>query len=413
MSRDFRLLWIGETTSEFGSNITGVAFPLIAAATLHADAFVVGLLASAAWMPWLLLGLPAGAWVDRVRRKRIMLVCDLAAAACYVSIPVAWWLGLLTTVQLIVVAVLGGTATVFFTTAYHAYLPTLVPKSELTSANARLQAGRSSAEALGPGASGLIAQFLGLVTGLLFDAASFLVSAMCLLSIRAREAELPRPTSRESLRAQIIEGVRFVAGDRILHSFVAYGAVVNLGLMGYQAIQPVFLLRDVGVGPGAIGGMLMAGSVGGLIGALLASRIARRFGTARAVLWCQLCAVPFGLLLPLAGPGLGLAPFAIGQFVQVAGIVASNVIFAGFLQGYCPAELRGRVSASSAVVNYGTVALGALLGGILADAIGTRPTMWAMTVLLTLSLGILIASPIRKLRDFPAQPSASYSQPRS
>lgn len=193
-------------------------------------------------------------------------------------------------------------------------------------------------------------------------------SAACYVGIpiRAREAELPRPVGQESLRAQIVEGVRFV-----------------------------------GVGPGAIGGLLMAGSVGGLIGALLASRIARRFGTARGVLWCQLCAVPFGLLLPLTGPGPGLAPFAIGQFVQVAGIVASNVIFAGFLQGYCPAELRGRVSASSAVVNYGTVAL------------CTRPTMWAMTVLLTLSLGILIASPIRKLRDFPAQPSASYSQPRS
>lgn len=413
MNRDFRLLWIGETTSEFGGNITGVAFPLIAAVTLHADPFVVGLLASAAWVPWLLFGLPAGAWVDRLRRKGIMLVCDFAAAVFYLSIPVAWWFGVLSTAQLVVVAVLGGTATVFFTTAYHVYLPALVDNSELTAANARLQAGRSTAEALGPGASGLIAQFLGLVTGLLFDAASFLVSAACLLSIRTREPERSRPTSRESLRAQISDGVRFVAGEEILRSFVGYGAVSNLGLMGYQAIQSVFLLRDVGVGPGVIGGLLMAGSLGGLCGALLASRIARRFGTARGVLWCQLCAVPFGLLLPLAGPGFGLVPFAVGQFVLVAGIVASNVIFAGFVQGYCPVELRGRVSASSAVVNYGTVALGALLGGILADAIGTRSTMWAMTVLLTLSPGILLASPIRGLRDFPARACASYSQPRS
>jgi predicted MFS family arabinose efflux permease len=412
VNRDFRLLWVGETTSQFGSGITSVAFPLIAAVTLRANTVVVGLLASVAWLPWLLIGLFAGAWVDRLRRRKIMLACDFASAALYLSIPVAQLLGLLTVTQLVVVALLTGTATVFFATAYRAYLPALVDKSELVTGNARLQVGRSSAEVVAPGASGLIAQFLGLATGLVFDAVSFIVSAVCLLSIRAREPQPPKPVERDSLRQQIADGVRFVTRDRIMRSFIVYGAVSNLGLMGYQAIQSVFLLREVGVGPGVIGALLMAGSVGGLIGASLAGRIARRLGTARAVLCCQLCAVPFGLLLPLTGRGFGLSLFVGGQFVLTAGIVASNVIYGGFVQGYCPAQLLGRVTASSAVVNYSTIALGGLLGGVLGETIGTRSTMWVMTVLLTLSVGILLAGPIRRYRDFPAN-SATWTPRRT
>ena len=410
MNRDFRLLWAGETTSAFGSSITSVAFPLIAAVTLNADTFVVGLLAAAAWLPWLVIGLPAGAWVDRLPRRAVMLVCDFVSAALYLTIPAAQFLGLLTVAQLVAVALLTGAATVFFSTAYRSYLPALVDKADLVPANARLQAGQSSAQVVGAGASGLIGQFLGLVTGLLFDAVTFVVSAVCLLSIRTREPRVTA-TERPPLRTQIADGLRFVAGDRILLMFTVYGAVSNLALIGYQAIQSVFLLRDVGADPALIGGLFMVGSVGGVVGALLAGRIAGRVGTARGVLLCQLVAVSFGLLLPLTSKGFGLLFFAVGSFVLVAGVVASNVIFAGFRQGYCPPELLGRVSASSSVVSTSTMALGGLLAGVLGSTIGTRATMWVMMALLVLSAGILLAGPIRGRRDLPSRGDAHLSEP--
>ncbi|HTI28013.1 MAG TPA: MFS transporter [Kutzneria sp.] len=411
MNRDFRRLWLGETTSAFGSSVTSVAFPLIAAVTLHADTFVVGLLAAVAWVPWLLIGLPAGAWVDRLPRRAVMLTCDFVLALLYLSIPVAEFFDFLTIAQLVVVAALTGVATVFFTVAYRTYLPALVDKADLVPANARMQAGQSAAQVLGPGASGLIAQFLGVVTGLLLDAVSFVVSAVCLLTIRTREPRVAR-TERTPLRTQIADGLRFVAGDRILLPFTIYGAVSNLALIGYQAIESVFLLREVGADPALIGGLLMVGSVGGLIGSMLAAPIARRIGQARAVLACQLCAVTFGLLLPLTGPGAGLLFFAVGSFVLVAGIVASNVVFSGWRQGYCPPHLLGRVSASSAVLSTSMMALGGLLGGVLGSAVGTRATMWVMVVLLALSTGILLASPIRGRRDFPSAADAHLPQPR-
>jgi predicted MFS family arabinose efflux permease len=401
VNRDFRRLWLGETTSAFGSSITAVAFPLIAAVTLHADTFVVGLLAAVAWVPWLVIGLPAGAWVDRLSRRAVMLTCDIVMAVLYLSIPVAQFFGILTVAQLVTVALLTGVATVFFTPAYRSYLPALVDKADLVAANARLQAGQSSAQVLGPGASGLIGQFLGLVTGQVFDAATFIVSAICLATIRTPEPRVDT-TDRPPLRTQIVDGLRFVAGDRILLMFTLYGAVSNLALVGYQAIESVFLLRDVGADPAVIGALFMSGGVGGIVGALLASRIAGRLGSARAVLACQLCAVAFGLLLPLTGPGFGLLFFAVGSFVLVAGIVAANVIFGGWRQAHCPPDLLGRVSASSSVISTSMAALGGLLAGALGSAIGTRATLWVMIVLLALSTGILLASPIRGRRCLPS-----------
>ena len=410
MNRDFRRLWLGETTSAFGSSVTSVAFPLIAALTLHADTFTVGLLASAAWLPWLVIGLPAGAWVDRWPRRAVMVTCDVVQAVLYLSIPAAQFLHLLTVAQLLVVALLTGVATVFFTVAYRTYLPALVDKADLVPANARMQAGQSAAQILGPGAGGLIGQFLGQVTGLLLDAVSFVVSAVCLLSIRTREPR-PETTERTPLRTQIADGLRFVAGDRILLTFTVYGAVSNLALMGYQAIESLFLLRDVGANPAMIGGLFMVGSVGGLVGSMLAARIAARVGNARAVLLCQLVAVTFGLLLPLTGPGFGLLFFVISSFVLVAGVVASNVIFSGWRQGYCPPHLLARVSASSAVISTSMMALGGLLAGALGSAIGTRATVWEMVVLLALSAGILLTGPIRGRRCLPSAPHAHLPQP--
>jgi MFS family permease len=211
--RDFRLLWIGETTSNVGTAVSRVAMPLAAVVTLHASTFTVGFLAAVAWIPWVVMGLPAGAWVDRWPRRQTMLVCDLVSLTALVSAPIAAWFGVLTMGQLLMVAVLTGVASVFFSTAYNVYLPATVGPQDLAEGNAKLQGNESAARIVGPGIGGAIAQAVGPVLGLLADAVSFGVSALCLLRMRVRDnpAKQRRATgTRTSIRHEILDGLRSV-----------------------------------------------------------------------------------------------------------------------------------------------------------------------------------------------------------
>lgn len=403
--RDFRRLWIGQTSSSLGSSVTSVALPLVAVATLAASTFQVALLAAAAWLPWLLIGLPAGAWVDRLPRRSVMVACDLASLLLFLSVPVAAWLEALTVGHLLAVALGAGVASVFFQTAYQVYLPFLLSRDEVSEGNAKLQGTEAGVQVVGPGLAGLIAQRLGAVHALLLDAASFLVSAICLLAIRKRE---PRPAGGRrstSLRRDIGEGLRFVVRDPYLRVFATVGAVSNLGLTGYQALLVVFLVRDVGMSPGAVGALVAAMSLGGVAGAAIASWIARRFGTARAVLLCQLGTGPFGLLIPLTDSGARLAFVVVGGLVLNTGIVAGNVVRASFRQTYTPHHLLGRVVTSFQLVNYGAIPLGALLAGSLGTAFDVRSTMWIMMGTMALAGLVLLIGPIRRHRDLPSQPS--------
>ncbi|WP_067175442.1 MFS transporter [Microtetraspora niveoalba] len=401
--RDFRLLWIGETASGLGTSITTVALPLIAVVVLRADAFAVGLLAAVVWLPWPVIGLPAGAWVDRLRRRPVLIVCNLVSAVMYASVPVAAWLGALTLAHLLVVAVVCGAATVFFSTAYHAYVPAVLDGRDLLEGNAKLQGSEAATQVLGRGVAGVIADAFGAVFGLLVDAMTFVVSTVCLLMLRVREPAPEPPADRTTLRRQIGEGLRFVVHDRYLRPMVVYGAVVNLALMGYQGIQIVFLVRTVGAGPAVVGGLIMAGGLGGVLGSLLATSLGRRFGTARGMLVLQLVTGPFALLLPLTTPGAGLLLFAAGSFTVGAGIVACNIVVGGFRQSYCPPRLLGRVVATTMMLNHSTIPLGSLLGGFLGDHLGLRPAMWVMTGLVAPCGLILALSPMRSRRDLPGK----------
>ncbi|SDJ55906.1 Predicted arabinose efflux permease, MFS family [Nonomuraea maritima] len=397
--RDFRLLWAGETTSMLGSSVAAVAMPLVAVVTLEASTFAVGLLTAAAWLPWLVAGLPAGAWVDRLPKRPVMLASNAVSMAVFASVPVAAWLGALTMAHLLVVAVAGGVARVFFSLAYRAYLPYLVESGRLLEANTRLQGSESAAQIAGPGLAGLLAQAFGAVSGVLADALSFGVAVLCLRSVRVRE---PRgeavAASERRMLAEIRAGLRFVRGDVYLRTLTVFSAVSNIALMGYQSIQVVFLARDLGAGPGQVGVVLALAGAGGLCGAVVAGRVAGRFGTARGFLLCEAFAAPMLLL----GPSGGLALFAVGGFGVGAGIVASNIMTSTFRQQYCPKDLFARVTASTSALNYGAVPLGGLLGGALGQAIGVRETLWLMAVLQLGSIGVLLASPIRRLRDLPA-----------
>ncbi|MET8003900.1 MFS transporter [Nonomuraea glycinis] len=398
--RDFRLLWIGESASSLGSSVTSVALPLVAVTVLDASAFAVSALAAATWLPWLLIGLPAGAWVDRLSRRRVMLVADWTSAAAFLSVPIAAVLGRLTIGQLVVVALVAGTAKVFFATAYRAYLPFLVSGPDLLEANAKLQGSEQVANLAGPGLAGLLAQLLSAVGGLIVDAASFVVSAICLTRIRRREPILARTPRR--LRADIRDGLLLVARDPLLRSNTLYGCAANLCLTGYQSLIVILLIGEIGMSAGETGALIAATSLGGLVGAMVARPMAARFGSARAVLLGKAVLAPVGLLIPLADRGIGLALFVLGSVVIVAGIVAGNVVFSGFMQTYVPSEVMGRVTSSVQLVNFGAIPLGALLAGTLASAFTARAALWVMLLGFALSGLILLASPLRRLRDLPA-----------
>ncbi|GAB3902470.1 MFS transporter [Microbispora bryophytorum] len=414
-TRDFRLLWIGETTSTLGSSVGGVALPLVAVMTLHASPLTVGLLTAAAWLPWLLVGLPAGAWVDRLPKRPVMLVCNTVSMAVFASVPIAAWLGALTTPHLLVVATTGGAARVFFTLAYRAYLPVLVDSERLLEANAKLQGSESAAQIAGPGLAGLLAQWFGAVSGVLADAVSFMIAVLCLRSAGTRETRREGAAKRR-LRAEIRDGLRFVVRDPYLRTLTAFGAMSNIALVGYSSIQVVFLTRNLGAGAGQVGVVLAVASSGGLFGAALSGRMASRFGAARGFLLCEALAAPMALLGPIGSGGTGLVLFTAAGFGTGLGVVASNILTSTFRQHYCPAELFGRITASASALNYGAIPLGGLLGGLLGESIGVRETLMLMAVVQLFSVAVLLLGPFRSLRDFPtphrpALTSAGREQP--
>ena len=403
--RDFRLLWAGQVSSRLGSSMTSVALPLVAVTQLDASAFQAALLYATAWLPWLLIGLPAGAWVDRLPRRPIMLVCDLTSAVLFASIPAAAWLGALTIGHLLLVSLAGGAISVFFQTAEEAYLPALLDARSLPAGNARLQGTESAMQVAGPGLAGLLAQIAGPVTAVLIDAVSFGVSALCLAAIRFREPHGARAGTR--LTKEIGEGIRFVLRDPYLRVFAVQGAASNIGLIGYQSLLVVFLVREVGVSPGTVGVLLAGTACGGVLGAVVATPLTRRIGTARTALLAQLIALPFGLLIPMTRPGAGLALLVAGGLAIGVGVVAGNVVKGAFRQRYVPGHLLGRVGVSMQFLNLGAIPVGALAAGSLATAIGVRPAIWVLTAGLALTGPLLLIGPLKSRRDLPlAAPSA-------
>ncbi|MEV7120001.1 MFS transporter [Kitasatospora griseola] len=400
--RDFRLLWIGETANKYGSAVTGLALPLIAVSTLNASTFQVGLLGAAGWVPWLLIGLPAGVWVDRLRSRPIMLTATAVSLVLYATVPLAALAGALTLGHLLAVALLAGAAGVFFQTAYTAYLPQLLDPADQPEGNAKLHGSASAAGIVGLGSGGLIAQLAGPVNGLLANTATFLLSLWCTARIGHRETDrTDRP--RRALRQEIGEGLRLLGSDVWFRTFTLFGAASNLVLTGYQSLLVVFLIREVGIGEGTVGLLVGLASTGGIVGAAFARRVAARLGTSRAMLMLELVLPALTVLIPLTGRGLGLAWYLIGGFGASAGVVAGNVIKSTFQQRYCPPELLGRLSASSAVLNFGSIPLGALLAGFLGTQLGVRPAMWLMTIGVPLAALILWCSPMRRVRELPTE----------
>jgi hypothetical protein len=413
--RNFGLLWLGESVSGVGSAMASVAVPLLAVVVLKASPFAVSALTAAAYLPWLLIGLPAGAWVDRLPPRPLLIIADLAAALLYGSLPVAAWLHVLTVGQILVVELLAGAATVFFTLAYTVYLPVLVAADDLLEGNAKLSASSSVASISGRALAGLVARAVGVATSVLFNAGSFGVSAICLLAIRVREphADLTRAPRSTTLRADIAEGLAFIWRDPLLRVLCIWPTISNLAYGGVLAISVLFLVRIARIGTAELGLLIAFGDVGGVLGAVVARRIATAIGTARTLVLCAFAGGLAGLLIPLTDSGWRAVFFVVGSGVVTAAIVGSSIVLVSFRQTYTPSNVLGRTTASQRFLTFGSAPLGALLGGALSAAFGIRPALWVLVVIFALSATILLNRVILRDRDLPKAPPPEQPPPKA
>ena len=398
--RDFRQLWAAETVSQVGTQITLLALPVLAVSVLDATPLEMGVLTALETAAFLVIGLPAGAWVDRWRRKRVLVTNDLVRAVALATLPVAYLLDVLTLGQLFVVAAVTGTATVFFDVAYQSYLPALVDRDQIVDGNGKLEASRAVAQVAGPGLTGVLLRVLGAPLLILADAASFLLSAMFIGQIRSADA-VPDRAARRPLRAEIAEGLSFVVRHPLLRRIVACTGTSNLFGSMTTALLVLFVLRELGLSESTLGFVFSVGAVGGLVGAGTAARFARLVGEGRAIPLAVLVCAASGTLLPLAAVGAPAVLLAAGWFGLSWGVVAYNVVQVSFRQRLCPPALLGRMNASVRFIVFGTMPLGGLLGGVLGDWFGVLPAMWVAAAGGFVACLPVLLSPLVRMRDLP------------
>ncbi|MFD7658977.1 MFS transporter [Actinosynnema sp. NPDC059797] len=396
-SRDFRLFWGSDAAAQFGTAVSTFVLPAVAIEVLGASEFQVGLLNAAGMAAFLLIGLPAGVYVDRLRKRPLLAWSTTGRALVLATVPVAGWLGGLTFAHLVLAALLAGVLTVFFEVASQAYLPTLVDRGGLTGANTRLVAVQQVARLTGRPVSGPLVQFLGGANPVLAICASYLVGAWLLRGVRA--VERPVEPRARALRAEMAEGLRFVFGHPLLRPTALCTISFNLMNAVWGAVNLLFLLRDLDLPPAAAGLLLGVGGVGGALTGLAVGRLAARLGPVRLLWVPAACTQPAWVLVPLTQPDWRLALFGLGTAVSAAGIVVYNVAQVSLRQALCPDHLLGRMNASIRFLAWGSIPLGALAGGALAGWIGVRGTVWVASAGMAASVLWLVLSPLRRVRD--------------
>jgi MFS family permease len=388
----FTPLVTSATVSEVGSQVSVLVLPVLAATVLAATPWEMGVLAAAGTAPFLVVGLPAGALVDRWRPRRVMVVCDLVRAGLLVTVPLVAWFGGLGLAQAVAVAFAVGVATVFADVAAQSILPALVDRDDLVRANSVLMTGASAAEVAGPGLGGLLLRVVSAPAALLADVASFLLSAVFLRRVPAPAR--PPGSGRRALLREIAEGLRYVVGHPVIRRITLCTAGINLASGLREAVVVLFALRTLGLSPSTLGVVLSVGAVGGVLGALTAGRLADLVGQGRVVPLAALLEVPSVALTPLAHGAVLLAVSAAGAAFAA---VAYNVAQVSMRQRTCPPELLGRMNASIRTLVFGTPPVGALLGGALAGALGLVPVLWVAVAVTVVAAVPVVFSPL--LRD--------------
>ncbi|GHD49188.1 MFS transporter [Mycetocola manganoxydans] len=402
--RDFRMLLLGQTTSQLGAQVSGVAVPLLAVLTLDASPFELGLVTASSTLAFAVIGLPAGAWVDQWRRRPILVASDIARAVLLATIPLTALLGILTITQLVIVSLLSGVARVFFDVGYQSYIPSVLGRNRVLAGNSSLEMVRASGQVVGPGIGGALVAALGAASVILVQSVTFAVSAIALLAIRSTEAVVPRPEVRPRLWPQIREGLGFVARTRVLRATALASATGNFSFAMASAVNMIFLARTLGLSPVVIGMVIAVGSVTAMAGAALTPTLSRRVGSAR-IIWLSLALTgPLALAVPFAQPGwlvlLVVVGMAAGEFGQIVYAI-TNV---SLRQRFCPERMLGRVTATMRFLIMGLFPLGALTGGILGELIGPRATLVVAGTLVIIS-PIPVWLTLRGSRDVDALPA--------
>ena len=395
-------LWTGQTVSQLGSVVTRTAVPLVALLVLGAGPFEMALIIVSQSLAVLLVGFAAGAWVDRIRRRPVLIAADAARAVLLFSIPAAYLAGVLSLPQLYLVVFLEGCLGVLFDAAYPAYVPSLIGVDRVVDGNSKLAASSSIAEIGGPGIAGGLVQFIGAPFTMLLDAVSYVFSAVTLILIRAPEPARPPRESGSQIRHEIFDGLRLIRHHSVVLPLTLRSVIAHVAGSFYGVLYTIYLLEELHLDPLILGIVVSAGGVGSLIGAGFAQRTIRRLGIGPALIWCAAGASAIGILTPLAGGAIWLAtlmvflPQLIGDGLQtIEGVAELSLI-----QGVIPDRILGRVNASLEVFSHGIAyPAGALLAAALAGVIGVRGGIFVGWAGMAISIALLVFSPLPRIRS--------------
>lgn len=402
---DFRRLWFGDALGQFGAQLTGLALPVFAVRSLEATEWQMGALNAAETAAFLVIGLPAGAWVDRMRKRRTLVVADAVRAAVLAIVVAAALTGHASMGLLYAAGLAISAATVFFDVAHQSYLPGLVGPAHLVEGNSKLQATQSVAQVASPAVGGALLQVLTAPLVMAATVLTYAVSAAAVSRIRATES-VPERATRRPLRVEIAEGLGFVLRQPLLRRIVATTGMSNLFNSVGSALFVIYALRVLGLDEAGLGTLFSAAAVGGLVGAVASDRLARWLGEARLVPIGALFSAPAYALTPLtavlAGRGVPLlVPLATGGALFSFGVVVYNVAQVSFRQRLCPPALLGRMNASVRFLVWGPMPLGGLLGGWLGTHLGVTPTLWIATVGMGIGALPVALSPMWRMRALP------------
>lgn len=408
--RDFLRLWVGDTASQLGASFGNIALPYLAVTILSASSFQMGILGTLQGLGFLLIGLPAGALVDRWRKRTVMLSADLGRAVLLLSLTAAWWMGMLTFTQLAVVATAVGVLTVFFDVSYQSYLPFLVGRDHIVEGNSKLQASQSISQAAGPAVGGVAIKFLGAADVVAVNGAGYLASAVALWRIRHRETP-PALDTRRKLRTEIAEGLSFVLRHPLLRRLLACTGIGNLTFSAASVLTILYFVRDLHLSVVQIGVIEAVGAVGGFCGALAVAPLTRRIGEGPVIILTSLVFAPMAFIYPLASILPTLPTLIIGNVALMACMVAYNIATVSFRQRLCPPRMLGRMNASARFLVWGTIPIGSFAGGLLSTHIGVLGTLWVSAIAGLTSVIPVLISPLWRLRELPSDDESEQPAP--
>ncbi len=404
---DFTKLWVGQSISMVGSQVTLLALPITAAVILSASSFQMGILSALGSAPALAFGLFAGVWVDRTRRRPILIGADIGRAMVLGVIPLTALLGMLRVEILFVVAFMAGTFGLIFDVAYRAYLPSLVGRQQLVKANSRLELSGSVAEIIGPGLAGGLLQLIGAPIAIAMDALSFLVSSFSISLIRRPEPEVKQVDAPLNLWQEIKEGLHQVFSERRMRALAGCLASLSLFNAVFEAVQILFLTRRVGLTAGWLGLIFAAGSIGFVLGALLANRLTQWIGLGTSMLYAVAMLGASDLLVPAMGLinriWLVVLLLVVAQFIFGSSLTIFRIGHVSLRQTLTPDHLHGRMNATLQVLTWGIVPVGGLLGGVMGEVLGLSQTLILAAVGEMLSAGWLYFSPVKLIRQVEGQ----------